>query len=293
MEKKIKVLIGCLYFFSRTGSEMYVLELAKHLVKLGCDVTIVSPHTDGPLPQVARSFGIKVNTFESLPQHSKFDIIHTQHQPITTELIRRFPGTKKISTIHSEVLDAEYPIIHPSIVKYIAIRPKIVEMLVDKFQIPREKISLIYNPIDNEQFFPLDVDSENVALFVGTIDYLRRSALFDMVEYTKERGMGLWVIGKNHSNYLPQLLENPHVKYFDPTPNVEQYIHRCKETAGILLGRTTIEGWMCGKPGWIYEIDMGGNILSKEFHEVPTDVEKFFAPNVAKQIMDEYLKIIS
>lgn len=293
MEKKIKVLIGCLYFFNRTGSEMYVFELAKNLVKLNCDVTVVSPNTDGPLPAEARSFGVKVNTFESLPQHTKFDIIHTQHQPITKELIRRFPGTKKISTIHSEVLDAEYPTIHPSIIKYIAIRPPIKTMLIEKFQIPEEKIELIYNPVDNEKFTPLHLDQSNVSLFVGTIDYLRRASLFDMVEYTKQKGMELWIIGKNHSNYLPDLLSNSHVKYFDPTPDIEQYIHRCSETAGILLGRTTIEGWMCGKPGWIYEIDMGGNVIRKDWFEVPNDVEKFYSTTVAKQIKEQYEKILS
>ncbi len=33
------------------------------------------------------------------------------------------------------------------------------------------------------------VDGENAILFVGTVDYLRRAALFDMVEHTKEREM--------------------------------------------------------------------------------------------------------
>jgi hypothetical protein len=35
----------------------------------------------------------------------------------------------------------------------------------------------------------------------------------------------------------------------------------CKET-GIMLGRTTIEGWMCIRGGWIYNVD-NGNIVNK------------------------------
>lgn len=292
MEKKLKVLIGCLSFSDRTGSEMYVYELSKNLVNLNCDVTVVSPNTNGPLPQLARSMGVKVNTFQSLPVHSKFDIIHTQHQPITHELIKRFPTTKKIATIHSEVLEAEYPIIHPTIKKYIAIRPKIKDMLVERFQISEEKISLIYNPIDNEKFTPLNNDGVKSVLFVGSLEYLRRNPLFDMLKYTRENNMELWIVGKNHSNYLSDLVSYSHVKYFNPTPDVEQYIHNCTETAGIMLGRTTIEGWMCGKPGWIYEVDAVGNILNKEKHEPPNDIEKFHAMNVTKQIKEEYLKII-
>ena len=48
------------------------------------------------------------------------------------------------------------------------------------------------------------------------------------------------------------------------TPEIEKFVKECDETAGILLGRTTIEGWMCGKPSWIYKVDSGGFILSKE-----------------------------
>ena len=61
------------------------------------------------------------------------------------------------------------------------------------------------------------------------------------------------------------------------------------ETAGIQLGRTTIEGWVAGKPGWIYKVDDQGNILDIQFHEPPADVEKYYSENVAKQIIDEYL----
>ena len=59
------------------------------------------------------------------------------------------------------------------------------------------------------------------------------------------------------------------------------------------MGRTTIEGWMCGKPGWIYKVDSGGFILSKEKLDPPVDLEKFYTLNVANQIKTEYIKILS
>ena len=61
----------------------------------------------------------------------------------------------------------------------------------------------------------------------------------------------------------------------------------------FLLGRTTIEGWLCGKSGWIYNIDKEGNILSKNKNEVPSDVIKFDSLNVAKKIKQEYIKILN
>ena len=75
--------------------------------------------------------------------------------------------------------------------------------------------------------------------------------------------------------------------------NIESYVKNCSETAGILLGRTTIEGWLCGKSGWIYDVDKEGNILSKNQHEVPSDVIKFDSLNVAKKIKQEYIKILN
>jgi hypothetical protein len=114
----------------------------------------------------------------------------------------------------------------------------------------------------------------------------------DLIEYTEENGKELWLIGEDKSNYLPALLSYPHVKHVPPTWNVEPYVQKCSETAGIQLGRTTIEGWMCGKPSWIYKVDSGGFILSKEKFNPPSDIEKYHSKNVAKQIKEEYKKIL-
>jgi hypothetical protein len=58
------------------------------------------------------------------------------------------------------------------------------------------------------------------------------------------------------------------------------------------LGRTTIEGWLCGKSGWIYDIDSYGNIKSKELHNVPNDIDKFKSENVSKEIIELYKNIL-
>jgi hypothetical protein len=92
---------------------------------------------------------------------------------------------------------------------------------------------------------------------------------------------------------LENLLLEDHVKHFPSTWKVEDFILKSYETAGIQLGRTTIESWMCGKSSWIYKVDKGGFILSKEKHEPPTDIEKYYTMSVAQQIKDEYLKILS
>jgi hypothetical protein len=49
---------------------------------------------------------------------------------------------------------------------------------------------------------------------------------------------------------------------------------------------------MCGKSGWIYNVDSTGLILSKALHEVPADVDKFNSKNITTQIIEEYKKIL-
>ena len=204
-----------------------------------------------------------------------------------------YPTTDKISTIHSEVIDLENPVEHDTIKHYITIRPEIKEKLVNVHGINEKNISVIYNPIDENKFYNKKLKDENYILFVGTIDYLREQTIKDLVIQSQNDGKELWIVGENKSNYITELTKNSHVKYFPVTLEVDKYIHKCSETAGILLGRTTIEGWMCGKPGWIYNVDSSGNILNKNFYEVPLDVEKYYSSNASKNIKDSYIKILN
>lgn len=316
----IKVLLSCLFFKNYTGSEMYVYELARGLKKLNCDVTVLSD-INGPLSKIAKTQGIKVLPFHEAPgfklgdgkwgfntpqgvQPSKpnmmykisevdYDIIHTQHTPITTQMCQMYPNIDKISTIHSEVIELENPVINETIKKYICIRPEIRDHIQNKFNISQSSAEVIYNPIDTTRFNTKNTKDDGYVLFVGTIDYLRENTIKDLVEYTKEIGKELWIVGENKANYLNDLLVNPHVKYYESTNRVEGFVKNCSETAGILLGRTTIEGWLCGKPGWIYNVDESGYIIDKNRYDVPNDVNKFDSLEVAKKIKEEYIKILN
>ena len=290
--KKIKVLLGGFTFKNLTGSELYLYELARNLVNMNCDVSIVSPNLGNPLQNMVSQFGIKTYNFNTIDKNESFDIIHCQHKPVVRELIKYFPNTPKVCSIHSEIIEMEEPILDESIKVYISIRDQIYDLLVNNFNLSEDKVTIIYNPIDNNKFNTLGIKDENYTLFVGTFENLRRNTVLDLVNYTKEQGRELWLVGENHSNYLPIALKETHVKYYQSTVSIENFIKNCKDTAGILLGRTTIEGWMCGKPGWIYDIDRFGNIKDKNLYTPPSDIEKFYSSNVAKKIKETYDKIL-
>jgi glycosyltransferase involved in cell wall biosynthesis len=321
-KEKLKVLIGCLSFQNYTGSEVHVLELAKELVKQDCEVTICS-QIGGEISKRALACGIKLahiqeppgfklgdgewqlNTQNGLVPSDKgvlypiskpdFDIIHAMHKPITEHLLNLYPDIETICTIHSEVIDLEHPVINPQIKKYIAIRPEIKEFLIDRFEINPDMIDVVYNPVNATKFKEVPSTKRDFKriLFVGTIDYLRKNTIEDLIATTKANGDELWIVGKKHDKYLDEMLQNEsHVSYFEPTWNVEKYVQQCDETAGILLGRTTIESWLCGKPAWIYDVDDQGNISNKTLHQVPEDIDKFKSDNVASITIEKYKEIL-
>lgn len=254
---------------------------------------MTSPFIDGILGFFARSNDITVMPFSQLNTAHQYDIIHTQHHNVTSELVKHFQNTPFISTIHSELLELENPVISERIKRYIAIRPEIKAHLINKFNIDSQRIDVIYNPVNEERFNTKNIQSRNSVLFVGTIDYLRKNAIFDMIHHTKANNQEFWLVGRNQSDYLAELIKFPHVKYSWDCHDVEKFTKLCNETAGILLGRTTIEGWLCGKAGWIYDIDSTGNIINKKLYPAPSDVEKFTSYHVAKKIETLYLETIN
>jgi hypothetical protein len=320
--EKLKILLSCLFFKTFTGSEVYVYELARTLVGLGHDVTVLSD-VGKPLEDMAKRLGIKTYSLQEPPgfklgdgkwslntpqgmvvstpntmykvSEVNFDIIHVQHEPTTNFICQLYPNIPKISTIHSEVISLEKPVINDTIREYICIRPEIQQHIIDVYEIPKDKTSVIYNPVDKNRFSNKNTNVENAVLFVGSIDYLRENTIKDLISHSKENGKELWLVGDNKSNYLQDILKNTHVKYFNSTWKTEDFIKRASETAGILLGRTTIESWFCGKPAWIYKVDSSGNILDKNLINPPSNEElsKFDSNVVVELIEDKYYKLIN
>lgn len=324
--KAPKILISCLSLKEYTGSELYNVTLAKELVKRNYEVSMCAYNVGEPLLTDLTKSGIKVYNMENPPAYKmgdnvwaltssegrqvsqkgvlyrvtneKFDIIHSSHTPMVKAMTELYPDTPIISSIHSEIIELEKPYISPNVKKYIAIRPEIKDFLIREHNITESDIEIIYNPIDDEKFSSLrrkdNVKQPDRILFVGTIDYLRKNAMIDLIRRSKEENKEFWILGKENGITYKSLLEESglndtsHVKYIPPTNKVQTYLGECGQTAGILLGRTTIEGWFAGKEAIIYDVDSNGNIISVTEHKVPKDLDKFKLKNVVNQIVKIY-----
>jgi glycosyltransferase involved in cell wall biosynthesis len=250
----------------------------------------------------AKKAGINIyniNEIEKL-QYYKFDIIHINHKPIGQIVLQYFPNIPAVMHVRSEVIPVfEEPILHNNIKKYISIRPSITEY-IKSFGINEENIVHIDNPFDTNRFntnYKQQKNNKEIILFIGTLDYLRKNILFDLKEQVEKENKILWIIGNNSGNYANELLTSPinesHVRYFGIKSNVEDYLKKCDFTAGIFTGRSTIEGFLCGKKGYIYTVDKQGNILNKELMDVPKDIEKYSAEYSAKKVIELYINILN
>lgn len=287
----MKILLALSNYSNLTGSEIYTYELARVLRSKGHQVSIMATTSGGEIAKKTEALGIEIksffeeviNGFASTP-----DIIHAAQPAPTTYCLRYYPNVPLVSTIHSQLI-YERPIHDDRIQKYICIRPEIQESVIHS-GIPRGKTTLIYNGVDTKRFNTKKTEDRNAILFVGTFDYLRTQTIQDLIGRALKVKKELWLV-TNVSDELKAKFPE-HVKFLSPTWDVESYNKLCSETASVYLGRTTIEGWMCGKPGWIYDVDEKGIIKDIQFSQVPDDLHNFDIDVMTQKVLQIYSDIL-
>jgi glycosyltransferase involved in cell wall biosynthesis len=275
----MKILFGIQSFESLTGSELYVFDFGKELVSLGNEVTVAAKYINGLLTEKAKLAGIRVVHLFNLPEE-KFDVLHlNQYQPAKI-LTAFYPFTPSVMAMHTEVYaKSDIPLVHPNIQCYICVREEIRKIMLSKYHLPEEKLIVSFNGIDSKRFNPsIRKTGQNQIkniLIVGTINHLRIKILEDLAERSIKEKIKIIVVGNAPVEVILRFASNPLVEFHEPTFEIEKFLSEADETAGILMGRSTIEGWFAGIPGWIYAIDNQGNILSKALHQPPSDMGSF------------------
>ena len=261
----MKLLIACTNVNGLGGSELYHYELCREiqLNHKDIDLTLLTLRPIKYTDQVRKKlteFGVKQIDLRSLDRNT-YDIILTS-QPEVNQYILRTYNAPIVSIIHSEIR-SEDPIINNKIKHYIAVRKTIVEHLNIKYKIPLDKISLIYNPIDTSRYNTNDIVKfeKTTGLYIGdATDYLRLPSIKHMISECIKENWDLYIMSK--SVPLENCFLHSNIINVPPVWNNEQLLKKVHFTAGILLGRTTIEGYHCDIPGFIYNIDTYGNIKS-------------------------------
>lgn len=284
----MNILLAVASFHELTGAELYCYELARELNRLGHQTLVTSPRVGGTIKIKSDLAGIRsVNLYE-IPKAARFDILHLQEPQPTEFILQRIPHIPAVMTIHSQ-WGCERPVLSHRIRHYIAIRRDIRDKLIAQDGIPASKISVIHNGIDFERFnrnYMTEDHKKKIVLFIGTLDRIRRATLLDLGRRSIKENFELWVVGKPHAFQGRDIPGN--TSWWPPVWEIERFVKACDETAGIMLGRTTIEGWACGKPGWIYDVDIEGRVRSRELCPPPENMEQFNIKNATQEVIGKY-----
>jgi hypothetical protein len=286
----MKILVACLNVNGLGGSELYHYELVRELSYLGHDVTLFTLRNIDNTDQVRLKLqGVRQLDLSSIDTNETYDIIVASQPQVNVYVLNNFKNTPIVSIIHSEVR-SEDPIINSNIFHYIAIREPIRDMLIQQYGISESKVSLIYNPIDRNRF-----NSENInkvdkysGIFVGEVlDPIRFNAVSHLVEQCIKNDWDLYIMSESRFDF-----DHPNIKYLDKRWDTETVVKQMHFTAGILLGRTTLEGWCCEIPGYMYTIDIHGNILNIEIDQPKNITDLCDSKKVAVSHVELYNTII-
>jgi glycosyltransferase involved in cell wall biosynthesis len=275
----VKILFTLLNYGSLTGSELYVYELVRELSKKHTCI-IQSNITKNELYEKTLDLGVRMIGWTD--KKPKIDVIHaSQIQPTVFSLANY--DVPVVQTIHSEIMpEYESPIMGCS--AYIAIRPEIQELIKSKGY----ESELIYNPFDTTRFTPIHLKNKvPTILFAGPIDFLRSETIKDLLRQAESGQIRLIGVGRGWSRII-----NDNTKGFEPVFDVQHLLANCDMTAGIKLGRSTIEGWLMGKPGIVYDVDNRGKIVGKSVENQPDDLSIFDSKLVAEKIERIYVGLI-
>lgn len=269
----MKIVLTVSNYKNLTGSELYVHDLAEELLARDHEVMILATDVGGTLQEHTHKY-IKVHPFYDHPDFPADVVINSQPAP-TGYGLTYFPNAKQLQVLHSH-LPYEEPVIDKKIIKYVAVRPEVGEFWVNKYKAELEnRISVVWNGVSEAKFNTKGTKSPTrpMKLFVGTLDHLRRDVIMDLVKDCVEKGEELTLVLNSNpfeGHPLPKgVIVLPH------RWEIEELVKKCSETAGIYVGRTTIEGWMCGKPALIYDVDEKGHIKSKATYGVPVATSQF------------------
>jgi hypothetical protein len=288
----MKILLGCLNVNGLGGSELYHYELAKELYNNDIDITLFTLREIDSKDQIRiklNDIGIKQISSKNINNKEQFDIIVASQPQVNDFLLNLYPNTPIISIIHSEIR-SEDPILDPRISHYIGIRQPIVDMLINEYNIDSNKVSLIYNPVDTSRF---NLDNrvsyeKTTGIFVGEVlDNIRFEAISHLVKHCIENDWDLMIMSESKYDF-----NHPNIKYIDKRWDTETIVKNVDFTAGILLGRTTLEGLCCGVPGYVYYINKNGNVTGINLIE-PDNIQQFDSKYVAQQHIELYNKIIN
>ncbi|HXH21581.1 MAG TPA: glycosyltransferase family 4 protein [Dehalococcoidia bacterium] len=147
----MRILITNIQLNHRTGTEIFVRDLAAELKSRGHEPLIYTP-APGVISDEVQALGIPVFTrladVDAAP-----DVIHGHHCVQTLAAVRRFPRTPAIFVSHSHDADQDKAPRHPAIRRYFGVSQVCIDRLV-RDGLPEGRVEFLANFVDTRRFLP-------------------------------------------------------------------------------------------------------------------------------------------
>ncbi len=202
MRRPLRVLITNRGLAGRTGTEMYVHDVAKGLLLRGHTPIIYSPRL-GPL---ARELSLDtVAVVDDLSQLAEPpDIIHGQHTLESAIALLHFPQTPALYVCHDWMWENDIPPQISRIRQFVAVDHTVRDRLILREGIPESSVSVVNNGVDLRKFLPrgkLPVVPRRALVFSN---YMSSEQLAIVRAACARRGIEVDGVGANFGNVSSQ-----------------------------------------------------------------------------------------
>jgi hypothetical protein len=148
----LRVLITNRVLASRTGTELYVRDLARALLERGHHPVVYSPLL-GPVAAEVRALTVPV--VDDLARvGAPPDVIHGHHGLETLAALLAFPGVPAVAFCHSWIGWPDVPVRFPRVLRYVAVDHTCRDRLLFEHGVPEDRVHVALNAVDLERFRP-------------------------------------------------------------------------------------------------------------------------------------------
>lgn len=148
----MRVLITNFKLETRTGTELFVSDLARGLLEAGHRPVVYSPRLGKLAAEIRKETVPVVDDLDYLSAPP--DVIHGQHANETLTALLRFPDAPAIFFCHDWYFKEDYPPRFPRILRYVAVDDQCYDKLVCECGVAEERASVMCQFVDLERFRP-------------------------------------------------------------------------------------------------------------------------------------------
>lgn len=148
----LRILITNMTLADRSGSAMYVRDLAMGLLDLGHTPIVYSTDLGNVAEELRAATVPVVDDLEALTVEP--DLIHGHHHPETMTALLRFPGVPGVYVFHDSLAWHDVPPRFPRILCYVAVDHTCRDRLVFEHVIPPDRVRVLLNSVDLKRFMP-------------------------------------------------------------------------------------------------------------------------------------------